>query len=245
MLKKFLFIVLPFTVFSQTQLPKEEVIELLTADTWNIAYNITPQGERVEHEDESKIRDSWVIFNKDGSYEMPGSMGSITKGKWTYNEENSFIYFSESRAKYRARVDEISELGLELNYVDDGGFKIGLIHYIFIPTEKSSEALTEIITSGTWQIISQKFDTIEDKTLAENLENTWFKFNNDFTYQRSEVIEGNPVIKSGTWFFDDEFRLNLDNDEMTIYSVVGDKSRMILTSTTDGINTIECRKLAE
>src|SRR5690625_7979757 len=111
MLKKILFIVLPFTVFSQTQLPKEEVIDLLTADTWNIAYNITPQGERVEHEDESKIRDSWVIFNKDGSYEMPGSMGSITKGKWTYNEENSFIYFSESRAKYRARIDEISELG--------------------------------------------------------------------------------------------------------------------------------------
>ena len=132
-----------------------------------------------------------------------------------------------------------------MNYVDDGGFKIGLIHYIFIPTEKSSEALTEIITSGTWQIISQKFDTIEDKTLAENLENTWIKFNHDFTYQRTEVIEGNPVIKNGTWFFDDEFRLNLDNDEMTIYSVVGDKSRMILTSTTDGINTIECRKLAE
>src|SRR5690625_7928416 len=110
---------------------------------------------------------------------MSSPMESKIKAKWTYNQEKSFIYFSESRAKYRARIDEISELGLELNYVDDGGFKIGLIHYIFIPTEKSSEALTEIITSGTWQIISQKFDTIEDKTLAENLENTWFKLNSE------------------------------------------------------------------
>lgn len=245
MLKKLLFIIIPFTAFSQTQLNKEEVLKLLTADTWNISYNITPQGERVEHDDESKIRESWVIFNEDGSYEMPAAMGNKIKGKWTYNEENSFIYFTENRTRYRARVDEISELGLELNYVDDGGFKIGLIHYIFIPTEKSVEALTEIVTSGTWQIISQKFDTIEDKTPIENLENTWFKFNDDFTYQRSEVIDGNPVFKEGTWFFDDEFRLNLDTDEMTIYSVVGDKSRMILTSTTDGFIIIECRKLKD
>lgn len=245
MLKKILFLIVPITTFSQTELNKEEVIKLLTADTWNISYNITPQGERIEHEDETKIRESWVIFNQNGTYEMPSAMGNKIKGEWTYNEENSFLYFNENKTKYRARVDEISELGLELNYVDDGGFIIGLIHYIFIPTEKSIESLTEILTSGTWQIISQKFDTMEDKTPIENLEDTWFKFNDNMTYQRSEIIDDEIKIKEGTWFFDDEFRLNLDADEMNIYSVVGDNNRMILTSTTDGFIIIECRKMME
>lgn len=243
MFKKLLLLILPISIFAQIQLPETEVFDLLTADTWNISYNISPEGERVEHDDPDKIRESWVKFNKDGSYEMPGgNMGGKTIGKWSYDQATSAIHFIEGRSRYRAIVDEISDLGMLLNYIDNGGFKIGLIHHIYIPTEKSVETLTEIITAGTWQILSQKFDQIEDKTAAENLEETWFKFNTDHTYQRSEVIGEEVLLREGTWFIDEEFKLNLDASEMDIFSIVGDHSRLILTSTTDGFKIIECRK---
>lgn len=242
MIKYLIPLLFPFSVWSQINLDTSEVMNMLTSSTWNVSYNITPEGERIDEESAEKIRSSWVIFNKDGSFEMPAGVTGKTVGKWTYNPETKAIQFAEKNGKYRAIIDEISELSLVLHYVDNGGFKIGLIHHVFIPTEKSAEEVDKIVTSGRWNVLIQRFDQIEDRTLPENIENTWFEFNSDNTYKRSEVIDGDIVEKEGYWFIDEEFRLNLDGSEMSIYSVVGDKSRMILTSTADGIKIIECRK---
>lgn len=240
---KFLFaLLLPFSLYSQTDVDPSQVVDLLTSSTWNISYNITPEGERIEEESAEKIRSAWVNFNKDGTFEMPTGVTGKTNGKWTYNPETKAIHFIEKHSKYRAIVDEISELSLVLNYVDNGGFKIGLIHYVFIPTEKSAEEVEKIILSGRWNIVLQRFDQIEDRTSPDNIENSWFEFNSDSTYSRSEVIGEEVFEKNGSWFIDNQFRLNLDGNEMTIYTVVGDKNRMILTSTTDGIKIIECKK---
>lgn len=240
---KYLFsLLLPAVVFAQVPENKNEVIEFLTSDTWNISYNITPEGEMMEQENQEKIQASWVKFNKDGSYEMPNEIAGKIRGKWTYNESTKALHFAENGAKYRAIIEEISDMNLLLHYVDNGGFKIGLVHFVYIPKKKSVEEITRILTSGRWNVIRQKFDIIDDKIPAEDVENTWFEFNSDYTYLRSEVIAGDVKTTEGTWFVDDRLQLNLDADEMSIYSVVSDNSRMILTSNTDGIKTIECRK---
>lgn len=239
---KYLFcLLLPIFSLAQIELSSEQVKEYLTSSTWNISYNISPEGERIEEESAEKIRAAWVKFNADGSYEMPNNMGKVI-GKWTFNPETSAIHFNENGAKYRAIVEEISDLELLLNYVDNGGFKIGLIHHIHIPKIKSPEETTRILTTGKWLVTIKRFEQIEDPTSPENKENTWYQFNDDHTYQTSEVIGEDVVTREGTWFVDKEAQLNLDADEMQIYSVVGDKSRLILTSNTDGIRIIEFQK---
>lgn len=241
MMKYFFWLLLPFYCIAQTDLSPEQVQNYLTASTWNISYNISPEGERIEEESAEKIRAAWVKFNTDGTYEMPGNMGKVL-GKWTYNPETKAIHFNEKGSKYRAIVEEISDLGLLLNYVDNGGFKIGLIHHVHIPIEKSEEEIVKILTSGKWNVVIKRFDGMDAPTAPENMDDTFYQFNSDNTYQSSEVIGEEIVTKEGTWFIDKEFQLNLDSDEMQIYSVVGDNSRLILTSNTDGIRIIDCRK---
>lgn len=235
---KLIAFLLPFFVFAQNA----GVEDLLTADTWNIAYNISPEGERIEEESQEKIRSNWVKFHKDGSYETPAGISGKTVGKWIYNSETNAIHFNENGAKYRAVIDEISDLNLVLHYVDNGGFKLGLIHYIHIPKVKSNEETTQILTSGKWNVVLKRFEDIEDRIPAENVENTWYEFNSEGTYTKSEVISENVVTQDGTWFLDEKFQLNLDAGENTIYTVVGDKSTLILTSITGGYNTIEMKK---
>ncbi len=216
--------------------------DLLTSDTWNIAYNISPEGERVEEESQEKIRSNWVKFHKDGTFETPAGVSGKTLGKWTYNAETNAIHFNENGSKYRAIVDEISEMSLVLHYVDNGGFKLGLIHYVHIPKTKSNEETTQLLTSGKWNVVLKRYEGMEDRVPAENVENTWYEFYPEGSYQRSEVIGEDVVTQEGTWFIDDKFQLNLDAGENTIYSVIGDKSKLILTTTSGGYNTIEMKK---
>jgi hypothetical protein len=241
MMKYFFWLLLPILSFAQTDLTPDQIKGYLTSSTWNIAYNISPEGERIEEESAEKIRAAWVKFNSDGTYEMPNNMGK-TFGKWTYNPSTQALHFNENGVKYRAIIEEISDLGLLLNYVDNGGFKIGLIHHIHIPKEKSSQEITKIITSGKWNLVIKRSDGMDAPTAPENMENTWYQFNEDYTYQTSEVIGEDILTHEGTWFIDSSFQLNLDADEMQIYSVVGDNSRLILTSNTDGIRILEFRK---
>lgn len=221
----------------------QTVEEFLTEDTWNIAYKISEQGERTEETEES-IPGNWVKFNADGTFETPDKMTGRNKGKWRYNSETNAITFTEKGSTYKAVVDEISDIGLLLNYVDHGGFKIGLIHYVFIPKEKSNEQTVEILTSGKWLVNLKRYDgDIVEKTPNEQKEETWYIFNADNTYQKSEFTGGEaPAITEGTWFMDDKFQLNLDASENTIYTVVGDNSKLIFTTTTGGYNTIEMTK---
>lgn len=225
------------TSFAQT------VEELLTADTWNIAYKINEAGERTE-EPEEMIQGNWVQFNADGSFETPDKMTGRNKGKWRYNPETNAITFSERGSTYKAVVEEISDIGLLLNYADNGGFKIGLIHYVFIPKIKSNEQSEIILTSGKWMVNLKRYDgDITEKTPEEQKAETWYVFNVDNTYQKSEYNGGEtPTISEGSWFMDDKFQLNIDSSENTIYTVVGDSSKLILTTTTGGYNTIEMTK---
>ena len=237
MIKLFILLV-PFFAMAQTA----NVEDLLTTQTWNIAYNINPEGERLDEEDQEKIRSNFVKFNKDGTYETPAGVSGKTVGKWTYNAETNAIHFNENGAKYRAVIDEISDLSLVLHYVDNGGFKLGLIHYVHIPKTKSNEEITQLLTSAKWNVVLKRYDGMEDRVPAENVENTWYEFSPEGTYQKSEVIGEEIVTNEGTWFLDKNFLLNLDAGENTIYSVIGDKSKLILTTTTGGYNTIEMRK---
>lgn len=235
---KYLLSFLPIFIFAQSS----DVEELLTAQVWNISYNISPDGERIEEEDQEKIRSNFVKFNEDGTFEVPNALTGKTIGRWAYKPETNAIHFQEGRTSYRALIDELSELSLVLHYVDNGGFKIGLIHYIHVPTEKSNEEINEVLTSGKWNVVLRRFERIEDRVAAEDVENTWFEFYEGGTYQKSEIIDGNPVLTEGFWFLDEEHQLNLDASESTIYFVIGDKVRLILTTITGGYNTIEMRK---
>ncbi len=238
MIKKIFLFLLPVFCFSQN----ENVVDLVTNDTWNIAYNISETGERTDEPDESKIRSNWVKFNNDGTFETPGGVNGKNIGKWVYDPASNSINFSENGAKYRAIVEEIGDMGLLLHYVDNGGFKIGLIHYVYIPKEKSNEELSTLITSGKWLVIVRNFEDITDKTDPEKQADTWYIFNSDGTYQKSEVVGEDASVSEGTWFLDDKFQLNLDAGENTIYTVLGDNSRLILTTISGGYNTIEFRK---
>lgn len=221
----------------------QTVEEFLTADTWNIAYKISEEGERSEEQEET-IQSNWVKFNVDGSFETPDKMTGRNKGKWRYNAETNAITFTERGSTYQAVVEEISEMGLLLNYADNGGFKIGLIHYVFIPKEKSSEESIMLLTSGKWMVNLRRYDGgITEKTPDEQKEETWYEFNADNTYQKSEYTGGeSPALTEGFWFIDDKFQLNIDSSENNIYTVVGDNSKLILTTTTGGYNTIEMTK---
>lgn len=238
MTKSLLAFFLPLISLAQTA----NVEELLTSDTWNIAYNISETGERTDEPDENKIRANWVKFNKDGTFETPGGINGKMIGNWTYDAASNVINFNEKSSKYRASVEEISDMNLLLNYIDNGGFKIGLIHYIYIPKVKSNDEISTLLTSGKWLMVLRRFEEIMDKTDPENQENTWYIFNPDGTYQRSEIIGEEVSVSDGSWFLDDKFQLNLDAGENTIYSVIGDKSKLILTTISGGYNTIELRK---
>lgn len=241
-MKHFLFLLLPIFSWSQTQLEASLVEEYLTHDTWNITYNISPEGEMMEEKDPQKIRNNWVIFHKDGSYEVPDGISGKIKGKWHYDDSTKSIYFQEKGTRYRAVVDEIGSLALVLHYVDHGGFKIGLSHYIYIPQDLSAREINRILLSGKWNIISKRYEEFEDETPNEDLENTWYEFKSGNIYKKSEVIAGEIMITEGTWFIDDELQLNLDADEMSIYNVTGDISRMIFSSVSHGVRIIEFRK---
>lgn len=242
-MKYLILFLIPVWVFAQDDNSNDRTIEYLTESTWNIAYNITPEGERMDEEDQEKIKSSWVIFRKDSKYEMPGGITGKTIGKWTYDAPTRILSFEEGRTKYKAIIEEISDMNLLLDYKFDGGFKIGLIHYVYIPTPKTEEEIISLLTSGRWNVVLQQFESIEDKTPADQVQNSWFEFNSNKTYQRSEYTgEDKPTVRDGYWYLDDELRLNLDGNEMWIYSVAGDKSNLILTSTTDGIRIINCKK---
>ena len=231
-------VLIPFFALAQTA----GVEDFLTADTWNIAYNISPEGERVDEESQEKIRSNWVKFLKNGTYETPSGVSGKTVGKWTYDAENNAILFNENGSKYRAIVDEISDISLVLHYIDNGGFKLGLIHYVHIPKTKSNEETTQLLTSGKWNVILKRYDSMEDRVPEENVENTWYEFLQEGIYQKSEVVGEEIITSEGTWFLDEKFQLNLDEGENSIYSVVGDKSKLILTTISGGYNTIEMRK---
>lgn len=237
MIKKLFLLIFPVFCLAQN----EDLTGLLTGSTWNIAYTIE-NGERTDETDQDKIRNNWVKFNEDGSFETPGGVNGKNIGNWTYNPETNIINFSDRSGKYRAQVEEISDMGLLLNYIDNGDYKIGLIHYVYIPTEKSNEELTQILTSGKWLMTMKRYGEITDKTPAENQEYFWYVFNPDGTYQKSEMNGEEPITLDGTWFLDEAFQLNLDSTADMIYTVTGDNNRLILTSTTGGYNTIEFRK---
>lgn len=232
------FLLFPLFAFGQSG----SVEDLLTAGTWNISYNISPDGERIEESNPDKIRSSWVKFHKDGTFEMPGGMDGTTKGKWEYDSQDNYIRFTEGRTKYKARVDLISEMGLELNYVDNGGFVIGLIHYIHVPKEKSNDEIADILTSGKWTVTGKNFGEIADKTPQSELDDTWYEFNSDYTYSVSEVFSENAVVRDGSWYLDEENQLVLDGSESSTYTVSGDSRIMVLIGTSGGFNTIEMRK---
>ncbi len=226
------------SVFAQT------VEEFLTADTWNISYSINEQGERIDEQDENVIRSNWVKFNADGTFETPDKMSGRNKGKWVYSIDNNTISFTERGASYKAVVEEISDINLLLNYADDGGFKLGLIHYVYIPKAKSNEEISNILTSGKWLVSLKRYDGgITERTLDEQKEETWYVFNTDNIYHKSEYTGGEtPTISEGYWFLDDKFQLNLDSSENSIYTVIGDNSKLILTTISGGYNTIEMTK---
>lgn len=236
---KYLILLLLLNIFVSAQ----TVEEFLTADTWNIAYRISDTGERTE-EPEEIIPSNWVKFNTDGTFETPDKMTGRHKGKWKYNPETNAITFTEKGSSYKAVVDEISDIGLLLNYADNGGFKLGLIHYVFVPKEKSNEQITDILISGKWLVSLRRYDGgITEKTPDEQKQETWYVFNPDNTYEKSEYTGSEvPVASEGTWYLDDKFQLNLDSSENSIYTVVGDKSKLIFTTTSGGYNTIEMTK---
>lgn len=242
-MKQFFLFLIPVLMLGQEQPEADRTVEYLTSGTWNIAYNITADGQRIDEEDQEKIRSSWVIFRSDGRYEMPGGISGKIFGKWTYEPETRILNFDEGGFKYKAVIEEISDMNLLLDYAFDGGFKIGLIHYVYIPSPKTADEIIGLITSGRWNVVNQQFESIEDKTPADRIQDSWFEFHADNSYQRSEYTGGDePTVREGYWYLDDELRLNLDGNEMWIYSVAGDKSNLILTSTTDGIRIISCRK---
>lgn len=239
-MKRILFLILPFWLFAQDN---DRTIEYLTSDTWNISYNISPDGERIDEIDQEKIKSNWVRFREDGKYEMPGGISGKVFGQWSYDPATRTLSFKEGSTQYKAIIEEISDMNLLLDYAFDGGYKIGLIHHVFIPKPKSEEEIVTIITSGRWNVFVQFFDNIEDKTPADKIEDTWFEFYDDNTYKRSEYTGGDePVITEGSWYINDELLLNLDGNEISTYSVAGDKSNLMLTSNADGIKIINCRK---
>lgn len=237
-------VIIALICFVSTVTTAQDVEELLTSDTWNIAYTITEEGERLDEQDENAIRSNWVKFNADGTFETPDKMAGRNKGRWVYSAETNAISFTERGGSYRAVVEEISDMGLLLNYVDNGGFKIGLIHYVYIPKAKSNEETFALLTSGKWLVTLKRYDQgVMEKTPAEHKEETWYQFNADNTYVKSEFTGGEtPTQTEGTWFLDDKFQLNLDAVESSIYTVIGDPSKLILTTTTGGYNTIEMTK---
>jgi len=240
MTKYLLVFLFPISVFAQTA---EEVKQWLTASTWNITYQIDTEGNRTDEEDDAKIRQNWVNFQQDGSYEMPSGITGKVKGTWTYNSEYQMLSFKEGRTQYSAKIEEISDISLLLNYVNDGGFKIGLIHHVHIPKEKSNEETTQILTSGKWIVTLKRFDGgIVEKIENEAQTDTWFTFSTDGTYQKSELIGEESSTTDGTWFLDESYNLNLDSSENSIYTVVGDNSKLIFTTTSGGFNTIEMKK---
>lgn len=238
----FYFIVLfPLLTYSQNT----DVVSLLTSDTWNIAYSISSEGVRTDAKDDNEIRTKWVKFNADGTFEWPGGVNGKLIGNWTYHPDKNIIEFKERGSNYQAVVEEISDLNLVLNYIDEGGFRIGLIHFVYVPKEKSADEINGLLTSGKWLVELQRFEDIVEKTSTDKLSDTWFEFNADGTYKRSEIIGEEPSVSEGSWFIDDKFQLNLDSGENTIYTVVGDRSKLILTTIIGGYNTIELRKLNE
>lgn len=245
MINKFLY----FTaiVLSCSSTFAQNVEELLTSSTWNISYTILENGERKDEADENVIRTNWVKFNPDGTFETPGGMSGRNKGKWVYNPESNTISFTEKGASYKAIIEEISDIGLLLSYPDNGNFKIGLIHYIHIPKAKSNEEIINIITSGKWLVALKRYENdIVEKTPDEQKTETWYQFNADNTYQKSEYTDGEtPTLSDGSWFIDDKFQLNLDASENSIYTVIGDDSKLILTTISGGYNTIEFKKASE
>lgn len=222
----------------------QDVEQLLTSETWNIAYTISEEGVRTDEPDEDVIRGNWVKFNPDGTFETPDKMSGRNKGSWVYHAESNAISFTERGGSYKAVVEEISEMGLLLHYTEHGGFKIGLIHYVHIPKVKSNEETTALLTSGKWLVSLRRYDNgVSDKTPAEQKEDTWYEFLEDNTYRKSEFTGGEtPTLSEGTWFLDEQFQLNLDASESSIYTVVGDQSKLILTTVTGGYNTIEMVK---
>jgi len=219
--------------------------DLLTSDTWNISYNINEKGERVDEQDENVIRSNWVKFNKDGTFETPGGVNGKNVGRWVYDAATNIISFNEKGAKYKALIEDISDMNLLLSYIDNGGFKLGLIHYVYVPKEKSDDELNTLLTSGKWLMVLRKFEEISDKTDPEKQQDTWYIFNTDGTYQRSEIIGEDVSVSEGSWFLDEKLQLNLDVSENTIYSVMGDNSKLILTTISGGYNTIEFKKAKE
>lgn len=242
-MKYLMIILIPFCLLAQDETTSDRTIEFLTTGTWNIAYNISPDGQRIDEEDQEKIKSSWVIFRKDGHYEMPGGISGKVIGKWTYDKETKNLHFDEGKTKYKAIIEEISDMNLLLNYAYDGGFKIGLIHHVYVPTPKTSEEITGLITSGRWNVVLQQYESIEDRTPIAQVADNWFEFYPDFTYKRSEYTGGDePEVREGYWFLDDDLQLNLDGNALWIYSVAGDKSTLLLTSNVDGIRIINCKK---
>lgn len=238
MTKHLIAVLFPFLCFAQS----ENLMGLLTGETWNITYSISPDGERKDETDSERIRSNWVKFYPDGVFETPGGMAGKTRGTWEYKPEENAIYFKEKGSSYRAVIEELSELSLVLEYVDHGGSKIGMTHYIHVPKTKTKEQAFEVLTSGRWLVLIKRFEGFEDPTLPENVENTWYEFLEDGSYRSSDVIGEEPVVNEGYWFLDEKVLLNLDAGENTIYSVIGDDKRLILTTTTGGYNTIEMKK---
>src|SRR5690606_4147357 len=107
-----------------------------------------------------------------------------------------------------------------------------------------NEEIFTLLTSGKWLVTLKRYDQgVMEKTPAEHKEETWYQFNTDNTYVKSEFTGGEiPTQTEGTWFLDDKFQLNLDAVESSIYTVIGDPSKLILTTTTGGYNTIEMTK---
>lgn len=222
----------------------QNIEELLTSDTWNIAYTISEEGERTDEADENVIRSNWVKFNPDGTFETPDKMSGRNKGKWVYNADSNTLSFMEKGGSYKAIIEEISEMELLLNYVDYGGYKIGLIHYVYIPKPKSNEEIASLLTSGKWLVALKRYDNgVADRIRTEQKDETWYVFNSDNTYTKSEYTGGEtPVVSEGSWFLDDKFQLNLDASESNIYTVIGDPSKLIFTTISGGYNTIEMIK---
>lgn len=240
-MKQLLFLILPVWLFAQET--NDRTIEYLTSDTWNISYNISPEGERIDETDQEKIKSSWVRFRPDGKYEMPGGISGKVFGEWSYDAGSRTLSFKERGLQYKAIIEEISDMNMLLDYAFDGGYKIGLIHYVFIPKPKSEDEIVKIITSGRWNVFVQFFDNIEDKTPTDKIDDTWLEFYDDHTYKRSEHTGGEePTVTEGSWYINDELLLNLDGNEISTYSVAGDNSNLMLTSNADGIKIINCRK---
>lgn len=240
MTKSILLLLLPLFCLGQST---DEFTQLISSSPWNIAYQVDAEGNRTDEEDEAKIRQNWVRFFDNGTYEMAGGVSGKIKGRWSYDANSQMISFQEGRYAYKAKVEEISDMNLLLHYVNDGGYKLGLIHHVYIPKEKSNAEISELLTSGKWLVTLKRYDggTV-DRVETANQNDVWYLFQEDGIYTKSEMIGEEAVTSDGTWFVDDKFNLNLDSGENTIYSVIGDKSKLILTTTSGGYNTIEMKK---